>query len=100
MGKTFFIELIIKCAIAALDEEGFNKNVQVNADTQLYGKGGVLDSLGLVRVIAELEEEIYNKTGRSITLADEKAMSQKSSPFRSVASLSEYIEMLSQEEQQ
>jgi acyl carrier protein len=54
----------------------------------------VLDSLGLVRVIAELEDEIYDHTNKSITLADEKAMSQKASPFRSVASLSDYISTL------
>jgi acyl carrier protein len=99
MEKTLLTELIIKCTITALNEGGFNKNVPVNADTQLYGKGGVLDSLGLVRVIADLEEEIYENTNKSITLADEKAMSQKSSPFRSVSTLSEYIEKLLEAEE-
>lgn len=94
MEKSLLTELIIKSTISALDEGGFNKNVSVNANSQLYGKGGVLDSLGLVRVIADLEEEIYENTNKSITLADEKAMSQKSSPFRSISTLSDYIEKL------
>jgi acyl carrier protein len=100
MEKAILNDLIIKCTQDALNEGDFGKNVTITSESQLYGKNGLLDSLGLVRVIAELEEEIYNTTERSITLADEKAMSQKSSPFRSVAALSDYIEMLLQEEQQ
>ena len=98
MDKTLLNELIIKCTLNALSEGEAGKQVAVTTDSQLYGKGGVLDSLGLVRVIAELEEEIYNHTRIDITLADEKAMSQKASPFRSVASLTGYIEKLLQEE--
>jgi acyl carrier protein len=99
MKNTLLTELIIKCTITALEEGGLNKNVPITADTQLYGKGGVLDSLGLVRVIADLEEEIYENISKSITLADEKAMSQKSSPFRSVSTLSVYIEKLLEAEE-
>jgi len=98
MDKNVLNELIIKCTTNALNEGEFGKNAAVTAGSQLYGKGGVLDSLGLVRVIAELEEEIYDLTNKSITLADEKAMSLKSSPFRSVESLSDYISKLLQEE--
>jgi acyl carrier protein len=94
MDKFVLNELIIKCTQDALNEGEFGKNAVVNSESQLYGKGGVLDSLGLVRVIAELEDEIYAVTQKNITLADEKAMSQKSSPFRSVAALSEYISSL------
>jgi acyl carrier protein len=97
MEKIVLIEMIVKCTLNALNESETGKNVAVGSDSQLYGKGGVLDSLGLVRVIAELEEEIYDSTQIDIILADEKAMSQKSSPFRSVASLADYIEKLLQE---
>ena len=97
MEKSVLNELIIKCTVNALKEDGAAKDVTVNSGSQLYGKGGVLDSLGLVRVIAELEEAIYDIAQKDITLADEKAMSQKSSPFRSVDSLSAYIETLLQE---
>lgn len=97
MDKEILNELIIKCTMDALSETDFAQNVIIDSGSQLYGKGGVLDSLGLVRVIAELEEVIYDHTNKNITLADEKAMSQKSSPFRSVASLADYIEKLLQE---
>jgi len=60
-------------------------------DTKLFGEGGVLDSLALVSVVTDLEEEIYDEFDKHITLADEKAMSQKSSPFSTVETLTEYI---------
>jgi acyl carrier protein len=60
-------------------------------DTKLFGESGVLDSLALVSVVTDLEEEIHDEFDKHITLADEKAMSQKSSPFSTVETLTEYI---------
>jgi len=50
-----------------------------------------LDSLGLVNMIVLVEEKTQDKFGKSVTIADERAMSQKNSPFRTVRSLSEYL---------
>lgn len=60
-------------------------------ETKLYGEGGALDSMALVNLIADLEEAVSEKFGASIALADEKAMSAKRSPYRSVASLAEAV---------
>lgn len=86
--------VIIKIAGEIGHENGIHKLSAANADTILYGTGGSLDSLMLVRLLAETEEEIFNVFGKEITIADERAMSQKHSPFRSVGSLAEYIEKL------
>lgn len=63
-------------------------------ETKLFGEDAALDSLGLVSLIVSIEERIEDITGTSITLADDKAMSRKSSPFKNVSSLAEYIEEL------
>jgi acyl carrier protein len=68
-------------------------------DTPLFGSNAVLDSLGLVNLIVVLEERIEDHYGVSVTLANEKAMSRTSSPFRSVSTLAEYINELIREEQ-
>lgn len=60
-------------------------------ESPLFGEGG-LDSLGLVRFIVMVEENIEDKTGQQITLASEKAMSRKKSPFRTLQTLAEYID--------
>ncbi len=63
-------------------------------DTQLFGEGGVFDSLGLVSFIVALEERIQDVYGRTVAIADSRAMSRKSSPFLTVASITEYIQEL------
>jgi len=62
--------------------------------TKLYGTNGTLDSLALVSFITDLEEVISEEFDKDIVLADEKAMSATTSPFRNIESLSDYIEEL------
>ena len=68
-----------------------------SADGVIFGSGGALDSLGLVSFLADLEYKLGEEFGREIVLASEQAMSRSRSPFRDVASLSDYIvELLAQ----
>jgi acyl carrier protein len=59
--------------------------------TVLYGREGGLDSLGLVSLILDVEEAVNAQTGRGLVLADEKALAQRRSPFRTVESLADYV---------
>ena len=61
------------------------------ADTVLLGEGGAVDSLGLVRVVMAVERQVEDDFGVPLSLTDEKAMSQRNSPFRSVGALTAYI---------
>jgi acyl carrier protein len=65
-----------------------------SADTVLFGKSGSLDSLGLVNLIVAVEQGLEETFEASLTLADERAMSQKNSPFRNVNALAEYVDVL------
>lgn len=69
-------------------------SVDFTEDTLLFGRDGLLDSIGLVSFILDLEENIRVQSGISITLADDRAMSQTRSPFRRVSSLADYAAML------
>lgn len=69
----------------------------LSADTRLFGKEGLFDSLGLVALIVDVEQELADASGVSITLGDDRAMSQSHSPFRSVGALADYALMLIQE---
>lgn len=62
-----------------------------SAESLLYGDGAPLDSMALVNLIADVEDALAEKYGASITLADERALSAKRSPFRSVADLTAAI---------
>jgi acyl carrier protein len=65
--------------------------LELSPETQLFGRGSKLDSLGLVNLIVLVEEKTADTFGKSVTIADEKAMSQKNSPFRTVQTLAEYL---------
>jgi len=88
------LALIIKAA-SELNLQLENKiPVERGVDAPLYGQNGVLDSVGLVSLVVEVEQAIEDETGVSITLANEGAMSQKRSPFGSIGALVEYAESL------
>lgn len=63
-------------------------------ETPLFGKNGVLDSLSLVNLIVQVEEDISENFNCPIILTSEKAMSRKISPFLTVGTLTDYIEEL------
>lgn len=67
-------------------------------EAPLYGRGGVLDSLGIVSLTVAVEQGMEDELDVTIALADDKAMSQKNSPFRTVRSLVDYVESLIQGE--
>jgi acyl carrier protein len=87
--KEKITEVIYQC----VDEinEGLKKKIEKKPESILFGKEGNLDSLGLVNLIVSIEEKINDTFGKTITLADERAMSQKHSPFKTIGTLSEYI---------
>jgi len=78
-----------------LDNEALN---QPSPETVIYGGNGNLDSIALVNLISLLEDKIYDEFDQDVVLADERAMSQRRSPFSTVGNLSIYIEKLLREE--
>ena len=69
----------------------------VDGDTRLVGGNTVLDSTALVSLITEVEQQIDDRCGVSITIADDRALSQERSPFRTVNSLADYVITLCEE---
>ncbi len=58
-------------------------------DTDLIDSG-LLDSLGLVTLIVDVEQDLADQAGITVTLGDDRAVSARHSPFRTVGSLAEY----------
>jgi D-alanine--poly(phosphoribitol) ligase subunit 2 len=91
MKKKEIIDLILN-AITDLNQQFPQQQpIEAKADAILFGRGSKLDSLGLVNLIFLVEEKVLEKYDKAITLADERAMSLKSSPFHTVDTLAEYI---------
>ena len=94
-------EKIIQSIFTAVEEINGqlpgNKQLEQSTKTVLFGKDGKLDSLGLVSLIIAIEQNIEDEFDECITIADERAMSQKRSPFRTIGTLADYIDMLLKE---
>lgn len=88
------LDIVIQQA-KELNEELTNKiPLEQGADAPLFGGDGVLDSIALVTLIVAVEQAIEDEFDTALTIADEKAMSQKVSPFRTVGALSAYVQKL------
>ena len=98
MKKRKTIEKTIFNSIEEINHKFQNSQyLKKSSETVLYGKDGSLDSLGLVNLLVIIEQNIEDDFDVSINIADERAMSQKHSPFRTVETLADYIEMLLEE---
>jgi acyl carrier protein len=94
---------VVECIYRVLDE--FNQDLPAglklvkSADTVLYGEHGQLDSINLVHLIVAVEEKVEGEFGVAVTLADERALSMRNSPFATVSALEHYICTLLGEQQ-
>ena len=88
-------EIIHKLVFQAIDDyNDINKEnpIKKEYDTNLIGEDTVLDSVGLVGLLIDIEGLIQDEFGLDFVIMSEKAMSQKNSPFKSVKSLCKYLE--------
>ena len=89
-------EKILSLVTAALRDLGAELNRPELAapppGLRLFGAQSPLDSMALVSLIADIEYRIAAEFGRELVLADERAMSQLRSPFRTIATLVDHIE--------
>lgn len=92
-----YVKIVIDTLIEIGEQENNKALLEVNEKTKLFGANGVLDSVGIVFLIAELEENIDEEFDIQVSLADEKAMSRATSPFRNVEALAKYIQEIVEE---
>ena len=96
-------EQVVESVLNAIDNLNLQlpeeQHVERSETAKLFGNEAPLDSLGLVNLIVAVEEQLSDDLELELTLANEKAMSRRTSPFQSVDSLIRFIEELIKEEQ-
>lgn len=85
------VALVVASLHEVLSFSGETPSAELGEQTVLVGDGAVLDSLGVVALIVEVEQRLEIEHAIAVTLASDRAMSQRNSPFRSVGVLSDYI---------
>lgn len=87
-------EKLVGLIVNAIKELGEQDHVELPAEltpaTPLFGEAGFLDSMSLVSLVVAVEQSIEDEFGKAVSLADEKALSRHSSPYRTIGSLAEY----------
>jgi acyl carrier protein len=84
-------QIVLESLKEVFAQNGAEPPGAVSDATVLVGADAVLDSLGVVQLIVEVEQRVEQGHGISVTLANDKAMSQKNSPFRTVGVLADHV---------
>lgn len=100
IGRDTAVAVVLASLREVLDANGEAAPANLGEETVLVGNAAVLDSLGVVALIVEVEQRLESDHDLSLTLANDRAMSQRNSPFRSVGALSDYILTVAKEGQQ
>jgi hypothetical protein len=90
LGDAAVQEIVLQGLRAANQAREASSQLEVGPAAPIFGAGSPLDSLGLVALLLDIEEALQ-AAGYPIVLSDERAVSQKRSPFRTVDSLVRYI---------
>lgn len=88
------IERFVLAAASKAAADGGHETSRFTASSDLFGGDSPLDSMDLVALVVDLEEQLRELFGKDITLADERAMSQEVNPFSKVETLTRYIHLL------
>jgi len=91
IDRTTVAGLVFVSLREVIAQSGQQAPAEFSEQTTLLGRNAVLDSLGMVTLIVELEQQLEEQYNRTLTLANDRAMSQKNSPFRTVETLTDYI---------
>lgn len=67
------------------------QQLQKSRDTIIVGKGGVLDSLGIINFLVALEDRVSRETGNAITLLDEEMISEPDGPLQTLGRIEQFV---------
>lgn len=99
--QTLARQAVVEVILAALQDVlagAASEPVTPDENTRLIGRSSVLDSMGLVTLIVEVEQRLEADHDLVVVLADDRAMSQTRSPFLSVGTLADYVVQLAAEQ--
>ena len=83
---------IVRAAVEEINEDlDYDSLRDVSDDTPLFGGESGIDSLSLVALVVDVETQVEDRFGKRVTLADEKAMSMRNSPYRTAGALADFI---------
>ncbi len=96
LGKEQSVAIVTSAVKSQLELDGEQPG-EIGEGSALLGEEALVDSLGLVNVIIDVEQALLSDHGVSIIVVDERAMSLANSPFKTVSTLADYVVELAAE---
>lgn len=90
IDRSVALEIVLSTLRDAVDQNGGDR-AAVSEETVIVGPGAVIDSIGVVSLIVDIEQRLEMDHQVSVTLANDRAMSQRTSPFRTPEVLADHI---------
>ena len=94
-------EKILNSIYGALDEVNEqlpdDQQLEKSPDTVLLGESGKIESIDLVNILVATEENVEETFGVPLSITDERAVSEKNSPFTTIGTLCDFITNLLKE---
>ena len=84
------LEIVLSTLRDAVEQNGGDASA-LSEETIIVGPDAVVDSIGVVSLIVDIEQRLEMDYEVSVTLANDRAMSQRTSPFRTPAALADHI---------
>ncbi|MCU7555371.1 acyl carrier protein [Alteromonas sp. ASW11-19] len=90
--KTDFTQVVFNALGMINQTRADDRQIPLSPDTSLYGPKGHLDSMDLVSLLVDIEDDLAD-SGFNVSLSDDKAMSRTNSPFLNINTLVNFIEV-------
>ena len=91
MERNSLITMMLGALQSALADQGAGLASEVSASSTLVGPEAVVTSMGLVSFITDVESLLAQDCNFDVALVSEQALSRKSSPFRTIETLADYV---------
>ncbi len=89
--RSVALQIVLSCLREAIEQADGAAPAELTEDAVIVGKDAALDSVAVVSLIVDVEQKLEQDHGISLTLASDKAMSQRSSPFRTAGVLADHV---------
>lgn len=85
------VENVVVEVVRDICNERGIESLTLDCDTILIGSEALVDSVGLVTIVMEIEERLSEDFAVEVSLTSDKAMSRERSPLRTIGSIRDYV---------
>ena len=94
VARADIVEIVLQASRSAMEDLPAEERRSFTPGSALIGGDSPLDSLALVGLVIDVQENVRSRFGVEVMLADERALSEPVNPFSTVDALAGYVQKL------